>query len=196
MVAKMIKARGSLSGGVRRQVFMVAVNGFDLHSNFTAGQKSLLAQVNDAVEAFYRATVELGVQNQVTTFTATDFGRALTSNGDGTDHGWGSHNLVVGGAVKGGQFYGYAPPVNATNNTVGSTKPEEQFNVGNGRLLPTISIEQYGATLASWFGANATDIQNIFPTLSSRYGAYATTAYTNGVKYPGDLGFMQPYTFA
>jgi uncharacterized protein (DUF1501 family) len=120
--------------------------------------------------------VELGVANQVTSFTASDFGRTLTSNGDGSDHGWGSHHFVVGGAVKGAAFYGTPPPV-----SVGDTSaPEDQWHVGQGRLLPTTSVDQYAATLAKWFGVSPTELPSLLPNLKN-FGSPA---------YPVDLGYF------
>ncbi|MGL5003377.1 MAG: DUF1501 domain-containing protein, partial [Casimicrobium sp.] len=115
------------------------------------------ATVANAMKSFYDATVELGVAQQVTTFTASDFGRTLTSNGDGSDHGWGGHHFVVGGAVRGGQFYGELPsPILGVND------------VGSGRLLPTTGVDQLAATLASWMGVNKDDIERtVAPNIKS-----------------------------
>ncbi|HAJ13865.1 MAG TPA: Tat pathway signal protein, partial [Comamonadaceae bacterium] len=131
MVARLIGARQTL--GAKRQVFMVSLGGFDLHDNLIAQQPVLMQRLSEAMTSFYNATVELGLADKVTAFTASDFGRTLTSNGDGSDHGWGGHHLVVGGAVKGQAFYGSAPPVSVTNTAA----PEDQWHVGQGRLLPT-----------------------------------------------------------
>jgi len=100
----------------KRQVFMVSLGGFDLHDNLVSKQPGLLREVDTALTSFFKATEELGVSDQVTTFTASDFGRTLTSNGDGSDHGWGSHHFVMGGGLKGAQFYGEAPPVSASDS--------------------------------------------------------------------------------
>jgi len=113
--------------------------------------------VADAIRSFHDATVELGVADQVTAFTASDFGRTLSSNGDGSDHGWGSHHFVIGGAVKGQRFYGTAPAV-AVNG------PDD---VGQGRLLPSTSVDQFGATLASWFGVSDTDLPLVVPNIGN-----------------------------
>ena len=121
------------------------------------------------MKAFYDATVELGVQNNVTAFTASDFGRTLTSNGKGSDHGWGGHHLVMGGAVSGGKVYG-----SFHNMQVGAGNP---FDAGQGRLIPALSVDQYAATLSRWMGANAADLASILPNLQN-FGS-AT-----------DLGFM------
>ncbi len=178
MVARLIGARNSL--GAKRQVFMVSIGGFDLHDNLISQHPGLLGKVSAALTAFYNATVELGVANKVTAFTASDFGRTLTSNGDGSDHGWGSHHLMVGGAVKGAAFYGTPPPV-----SVGSTSaPDDQWHVGQGRLLPTTSVDQYAATLAKWFGVADGELNGILPNLR-HFGAAAGRP-----DYPTNMGFM------
>lgn len=175
MVARLIQGRSAL--GAKRQVFMVSLGGFDLHDRLIAQQPQLMERVSQALTAFYNATVDMGVANQVTAFTASDFGRALASNGDGSDHGWGGHHVVVGGAVKGQAFYGTPPPV-----SVGTTAaPEDQWHVGQGRLLPSTSVDQYAATLAKWFGVNNSELATILPNLS-RFG---------GPDYPTDMGFMR-----
>lgn len=174
MVARLIGARSTL--GSKRQVFMVSLGGFDLHDNLIAQQPNLMRRVSEAMSAFYGATVELGVADKVTAFTASDFGRTLTSNGDGSDHGWGSHHLMVGGAVKGKAFYGKAPPVSVTN----TADAADQWHVGQGRLLPSTSVDQYAATLAKWFGVSNTELAGVLPNLS----------HFGGADYPIDLGFM------
>ena len=115
----------------------------------------LLKTVADALAAFYNATVELGVANSVTAFTASDFGRTLTGNNDGSDHGWGSMHFMLGGAVKGGSLYGTAPLV--ANNG--------EDDVGQGRLLPTTSVEQYAATLGKWLGITDSALIDLLPNL-------------------------------
>lgn len=174
-VAQLIGARASL--GAKRQVFMVSLSGFDLHDYLDTRHAPLLMQVDQALTAFYQATLELGVANQVTSFTASDFGRTLTSNGDGSDHGWGSHHLVVGGAVKGAAFYGTPPPVSVGD----SSAAEDQWHVGQGRLLPSTSVDQYAATLAKWFGVSASELLSVMPNLKN----FGTPIY------PTDLGFLE-----
>lgn len=174
MVARLIGARSAL--GSKRQVFMVSLGGFDLHDNLIAQQPVLMQRVSEAMTAFYNATVELGVADKVTAFTASDFGRTLSSNGDGSDHGWGGHHLMVGGAVKGKAFYGKAPPVSNTN----TTDANDQWHVGQGRLLPSTSVDQYAATLASWFGVSNSELAGVLPNLS----------HFGGADYPTNLGFM------
>jgi uncharacterized protein (DUF1501 family) len=154
-VARLIGARASL--GVKRQVYFVSIGGFDLHDNLMSQQPVLLGNVGSAMASFDAALVELGVAQNVTTFTASDFGRTLSSNGDGSDHGWGSHHFVMGGAVKGGRFYGTAP-------TVAVSGPDD---VGQGRLLPTTSVDQLAATLALWMGVPATDLPSILPGIAN-----------------------------
>jgi uncharacterized protein (DUF1501 family) len=154
-VARMIAARASL--GPKRQVFMVSLGGFDLHSGLVDTHPLLMAKVAGALKSFYNATVELGVADKVTAFTASDFGRTLASNGNGSDHGWGSHHFVLGGAVAGGRTYGLAPAVAAGG-------PDD---VGQGRLLPTTSVDQYGATLASWFGVSDSNMPLVLPNIGN-----------------------------
>ncbi|MXO86407.1 DUF1501 domain-containing protein [Altererythrobacter aurantiacus] len=163
-VASLIAARQSL--GVKRQVFMVSMGGFDSHDGLIGKHEALLGQLDFALDAFYRATLELDVAPSVTTFTASDFGRTLASNGDGSDHGWGSFHFVLGGAVRGGRFYGRAPHV--------SVDADDQ--VGRGRLLPTTSVDEYSATFARWFGVSSSELPSVVPNI----GRFATS----------DLGFM------
>jgi uncharacterized protein (DUF1501 family) len=175
IVARLIAARGDL--GTKRQVFFVSIGGFDLHDNLISGQATLMNRLSTAMTAFYEATALLGVADKVTAFTASDFGRTLTSNGDGSDHGWGSHHLVVGGAVRGAALYGKAPPVSVTNST---TDAFDQWHVGQGRLLPSTSVDQYAGTLATWFGVQGTEMNAILPNLAN----------FNSADYPRDMGFM------
>ncbi|MDP3110382.1 DUF1501 domain-containing protein [Hydrogenophaga sp.] len=175
MVARLIAARGDL--GTRRQVFFVSIGGFDLHDNLITGQNTLMGRLSAAMTGFYQATAALGVADKVTAFTASDFGRTLTSNGDGSDHGWGSHHLIVGGAVRGRAFYGKAPPVSVTNST---TDAFDQWHVGQGRLLPSTSVDQYAGTLATWFGVQGTEMNGILPNLGN----------FNSGDSPRDMGFM------
>ena len=177
-VARLIGARSAL--GTKRQVFLVSIGGFDLHDNLISQHPGLLGKVSDALAAFYNATVELGVADKVTAFTASDFGRTLASNGDGSDHGWGSHHFMVGAAVRGKAFYGTPPPVSVGNTAAA----QDQWHVGQGRLLPSTSVAQYAATLAKWFGVADTELDGILPNLR-RFGVAAGRP-----DYPRDLGFM------
>ncbi len=180
MVARLIKGRAAL--GARRQVFLVSIGGFDLHDNLIRDHGGLLGKVSAGMKALYDATVELGVADQVTAFTASDFGRTLASNGDGSDHGWGSHHFVVGGAVKGQAFYGTPPPISVgdTKDSAGNYLPENQWHVGQGRLLPSTSVDQYAATLARWFGVDGGELSGILPNLG----------HFGGNVYPVNMGFL------
>jgi uncharacterized protein (DUF1501 family) len=155
VVARLIAARQALN--MRRQVFFVSIGGFDTHNNLMTDHPNLMQRVNDAMSAFYAATVELGVADKVTTFTASDFGRTLASNADGSDHGWGSHQFVMGGAVNGGRYYGTAPHV--------ALNTDDQ--VGQGRLLPSTGVDQFAATLARWFGCNTSELPGILPNVTN-----------------------------
>lgn len=155
MVARMIAARSTL--GAKRQVFFVSLGGFDNHDGLVDDHPALLALLGPALAAFHAATVELGVADSVTTFTASDFGRTLTSDGDGSDHGWGSMHLVLGAAVRGRAFYGTPP-------AVANDGPDD---VGQGRLLPELSVDQFGATLGSWFGVSDSELGTVMPNLAN-----------------------------
>jgi uncharacterized protein (DUF1501 family) len=151
MVARMISARGAL--GAKRQVFLVSLGGFDHHDSLLAEHPALLAQVGGAMAAFDTAMIELGVSNQVTAFTASDFGRTLSSNGDGSDHGWGSYHFVTGGAVRGRSYFGQAP-------LLGNNSPDD---VGQGRMLPTMAVDQLASTLATWMGVSPSNLSSVLP---------------------------------
>jgi uncharacterized protein (DUF1501 family) len=162
MVAQIISVHAGLS--LNKQIFFVNFGGFDTHGGQAAIQDLLLLELSQAINAFYNATVELGVANQVTTFTSSEFGRTLMPNSSGgTDHAWGSHHFIVGGAVKGGDMYGTYPALQL-NSWLDAT--------GRGTMIPTTAVEQYGATLAQWFGVDPSPavmsqiFQNIgnFPT--------------------------------
>lgn len=165
VVARLISVSQEL--GAKRQIFFVSLGGFDLHAGLAATQPVLLGRVADALRAFYDTTVELGVADRVTAFTASDFGRTLVSNSSGSDHGWGSMHFVLGGAVKGREFYG-RPPVLADNG------PDD---VGQGRLLPTISVDQYAATFASWFGVSEANMASVLPFIGNYPPAMRTLGF-------------------
>ena len=155
IVARMIFARSSLS--TNRQVFFVSLGGFDNHDFLLDRHGAQLQQLNDAVSAFYGWLGEMQMQNNVTLFTASDFGRTLTSNGDGSDHGWGSHHFVVGGAVQGGEMYGTFPQV-----TFGTNE-----DIRQGNLLPTTSVDQYAATFARWLGVPDSSVPDVLPNIAN-----------------------------
>lgn len=166
-VARIIAARGAL--GARRQVFFTSIGGFDQHSGLVAGHGGLWSQISAALTAFYAAVADpaIGLADSVTAFTASDFGRTLNSNGQGSDHGWGAHHVIVGGAVRGNETYGTWP----------ETRLGGPNDVGRGNLLPTTSVEQYAGTLARWFGVADGSLADVVP----RAGNWSTI----------DLGFLR-----
>jgi uncharacterized protein (DUF1501 family) len=153
MVAKLIAARDNLS--MKRQIFFCSVGGYDTHGDQLTGQANLLTELSQGLNAFYNATVELGIASQVTTFTASDFGRTYPTNGSGSDHGWGSHQFVLGGAVQGGRLFGTFP-------TLAVNGPDD---TGQGRWIPTTSVDEFSATLATWFGVSASDLATVLPNI-------------------------------
>jgi len=167
MVARMIQARDLLGEDpIKRQIYLVGAYGWDTHDDQNAALPRLLGNLSTCMRSFNDAIKEIGVNDEVTAFTSSEFGRTLTNNGDGTDHGWGGHQLVVGGAVQGGNIYGLMPDL-----TLGGPN-----DAGQGRMIPTQSVDQFNATLARWFGVPDTDMGTLFPYLS---------------RFPRqDLGFM------
>ena len=156
VVAKLIEARAQT--GARRQVFFVSQGGYDTHSNELAVLTTLLGQLSPALRSFHDAMAQLGVSNQVTAFTLSDFGRTFQpASGAGTDHAWGNHHFVIGGAVRGGEMFGRYP-------TLARAGPDDADT--SGRWIPTTSVEQYGATLARWFGVPEAAMPAVFPNLS------------------------------
>lgn len=154
-VAQAISVRNVLLAS--RQVFFVGIGGFDTHSSQAQDLPNLQRTIDEGVTAFFQATQELGIENDVTLFTASDFGRTLAINGDGTDHGWGAHHFVVGGAVQGRNIYGQVPVADFDHDQ----------DAGGGRLIPTTSIEQFAEPLGRWFGLNDTEIAAALPNLSN-----------------------------
>jgi uncharacterized protein (DUF1501 family) len=154
-VAKLISARSALS--MSRQVFFVSAGGFDQHDDLVADQPGLLGNISSSVKSFHDALVEMGMDNSVTLFTHSDFGRTLTSNGDGSDHAWGGIQFAMGGAVRGQRIYGQYPLLE-----IGSAQ-----DVGGGRFIPTTSADQYAATLASWFGVQDADLAKVAPSIGN-----------------------------
>ncbi|MEM9533388.1 MAG: DUF1501 domain-containing protein [Pseudomonadota bacterium] len=155
IVARMIAVRNSLQ--VERQTFVVELGGFDTHDAQLANLPALMQELDTGLTAFNAAIDALGVHNNVTTFTQTEFSRTLNSNGNGTDHGWGGHQIVMGGAVNGGQIFGQLPDLTLDG-------PED---IDRGRIIPALSVEQYAATLASWFGVTNGDMDTVFPNLGN-----------------------------
>jgi uncharacterized protein (DUF1501 family) len=156
-IAQVIQVRGAL--GVSRQIFFAGIGNFDTHANQLTDQGTLLTAISPALAAFFQATQELGVQNNVTTFTMSDFSRTFQPNSNtGSDHAWGSHHIVIGGAVNGGQMYGTFP-------TLALGGPDDSGS--NGRWVPTTASVQYAATLAQWFGVSAAQMPTIFPNIGN-----------------------------
>ncbi len=153
-IAQVIDSRTIL--GAKRQIFFASIGGFDTHSNQANSLPGRQREISEAISAFYAATEEMGVAQDVTLFTASDFGRTLTVNGDGTDHGWGGHQFVVGGGVNGGRIFGDVPPAEV----------DHDWDSGRGRLIPTTSIEQFAAPLGRWFGLNESEILSTLPLLN------------------------------
>jgi len=155
-IAQIIQVKSAL--GVQRQIFFCGIGNFDTHSSQLSTQASLLTEMSQALGAFYQATQELGVSQQVTTFTMSDFSRTLQPNSNsGSDHGWGSHHFVLGGAVQGGRMYGRYP-------TLALGGPDDSG--ANGRWIPSTASVQYASTLAQWFGVQQNQLATVFPTLS------------------------------
>ncbi len=170
MVARAIQGRAAL--GATRQTFFVQWGGWDHHDNVLDNQAVMLPQISAAVGAFYNALVALGVQNNVTLFTASDFGRTLTSNSRGSDHAWGSNQLVVGGAVNGKRIFGHYPDL-AVNPDVGAEV--NPLDTGRGRFIPTTSCDEFFAELALWLGVQPYQLASVLPNIGNFYNALGTT---------------------
>lgn len=166
-VARLIKFNMTSPQPLSRQIFFCSLGGFDTHQNQIATQTTLIGYIGAAMKAFYDATVELGVEDLVTTFTLSDFGRTFQPAGSGaatgSDHAWGNHHLVMGGRVRGGDFYGVPGPNGTVFPTLALRGPDDTDS--RGRWIPTASVDQYGATLASWFGVEGRSIDTVFPGL-------------------------------
>lgn len=157
MVARTIAAHRAL--GFKRQTFMVQVDGWDHHDEVMGPMADMVPLVSDAIAAFYQSLEELGKQDQVTLFTGSDFGRTLTTNGQGSDHAWGGNHLVVGGAVRGNRIYGSYPDLYIGN----------PLDTGRGRLIPSTSVDAYFAELALWFGVPASELETVLPNINNFY---------------------------
>ncbi len=171
MVARTISARRLLD--TNRQTFFVLLPDFDHHDEVISNQARLLDQLDQALDSFFKALVELGVENDVATFTTSDFGRTLSSNGRGSDHGWGGNQLVLGGAVQGARFYGEYPGLASGN----------PLDTGRGRLIPTTSVDEYFAELALWFGIDRANLEMVLPNLGRFYSISSASA---------PMGFLEP----
>jgi uncharacterized protein (DUF1501 family) len=170
-IAKVMAARGTL--GMNRQIFFIKKGGWDHHNEVLAPQVDLFTQLNDAIEAFWTEMGHLGMQDEVVLFTASDFGRTLTSNGTGSDHAWGGNHFILGGDVNGGKIYGEYPELAAGGS----------LDIGRGRLLPTTSIDAYCAEIASWFGVPPSELSTVFPNADN---------FFNPLTSPYPLGILEP----
>ncbi len=168
MVAKTIAARTQL--GMSNQTFFIEHGGWDTHDTLLDDHSTLLSELDNAIGSFTAAMAELGMSDNVVGFTMSDFGRTLTSNGDGTDHGWGGNALVFGNAVDGQKIYGTYPELYLGNSQ----------DIGSGRMIPTTSCDEYFAELALWFGASSSDLDQIFPNINNFWSPTPS----------GPLGFM------
>lgn len=176
MVARAIQGRTGI--GALRQTFFVERTGWDHHDDVILNQGTMLPEISAAIGAFQKAMEALGLQDQVTLFTASDFGRSLTSNGRGSDHAWGGNQLVVGGAVKGRKLYGQYPSLAVNPETGPEVNP---LDVGRGRLIPTTSCDEYFAELALWLGVSPTNLPLVLPNIGNFYSPSPTA---------GPLGFL------
>ncbi|MCX6858004.1 MAG: DUF1501 domain-containing protein [Verrucomicrobia bacterium] len=166
MIAKAIQGHANASLGAVRQTFFINWGGWDHHSGVLGFQASMLPQVSAAIGAFYNALVAMGLENKVTLFTASDFGRTLTSNGQGSDHAWGGNQIVMGGSVLGKKIYGQYPSL-ALNPQSGSE--QNPLDTGSGRLIPTTSCDEFFAELALWLGVAPSDLYRLFPNIGEFY---------------------------
>lgn len=164
MVARTIEARNTLN--MSRQTFFVEFGGWDHHDEVLNSQAGMLSMMDNGLSAFQKALEDQGIADQVTTFVISDFGRTLTSNGNGTDHGWGGNMFVMGGAVNGQRIFGEYP----------SLRLESDLDLGSGRLMPTLSADEYFAELALWFGVPPSDLKTIFPNIGNFYNVNSGTA--------------------
>ena len=157
MVARAIGARDALN--MKRQTFFVRAGGWDHHTEVNDAQTVMLAEVSQAIQYFYDALTEIGMQDKVVTFSASDFGRTLTSNGVGSDHAWGGNHFVMGGPVNGGRIYGQYPSLALGNSQM----------ITRGRLIATTSVDAYGSELARWFGVSSSEMDTVFPNIRNFY---------------------------
>jgi uncharacterized protein (DUF1501 family) len=171
MVAKAIQGRAGL--GAVRQTFFINYGGWDHHSGVLTNQATMLPQVSAAIGAFYNALVALGIQDKVTLYTASDFGRTLTSNGQGSDHAWGGNHLVVGGSVLGQRIYGQYPDLGVNPDTGPEVNP---LDTGRGRFIPTTSCDQMFAELALWLGVSKTDLPQVLPNIGHFYSTSSSSS--------------------
>ena len=156
MVSKIMEARTALS--MDRQIFFVERGGWDHHNELLAPQSGLFIELNEAIEIFWTAITNMGLQNNVVLYTASDFGRTLTSNGSGSDHAWGGNHFIISGSANGGEIYGKYPDLALNNSST---------DLGRGRILPTTSVDTYMATLANWYGVPSSELSAVIPNVNN-----------------------------
>jgi len=162
-IARIIAAQGKL--GVKRQIFFVQLGGWDHHDEVLGNQQTMLATVSKALSTFWAALGETAMQDKVTLFSASDFGRTLSSNGNGSDHAWGGNHLIMGGAVGGGKVYG-----NKDQGYYPDLRNRAEIDTGQGRLIPGVAVDEYARDLLTWFGITSGDMDYVLPGFSSRFG--------------------------
>lgn len=162
MIARIIRARASL--GMDRQIFFLSRGGWDHHSDMITRQSDLFAEINDSLEAFWTELGNMGLQDNVLIYSASDFARTLTSNGSGSDHAWGGNQFMIGGGLKGGQIYGQFPTLLGGSD----------YDIGRGRVLPTTSVDAYTAEIASWFGVPPQELGSIIPNALNFFDPLST----------------------
>ena len=165
-VARSIAAHGALN--MKRQTFFVQIGGWDHHSELNLAQDAMFPDLSASLNSFWLAMKELGLENEVVAFSASDFGRTLSPNTIGTDHAWGGNAFVMGGAVQGGKIYGTYPEI-----VLGSELDTAQGGRQRGRLIPTTSVDEYCSELAKWFGVSSTDLDTVFPNITNFYDPYS-----------------------
>ena len=163
LIAKMISANGKF--GAKRQIFFVQLGGWDHHDEVLNNQLTMLRTVSEAIGFFSTALNEIGMADKATLFTASDFGRTLTSNGNGSDHAWGGNHIVMGGAVRGGKVYG-----DAANGYYPNLQNLAAIDTGQGRLIPGVAVDEYARDLLTWFGISSSNLDYVLPAFTSRFG--------------------------
>ena len=163
MVSKIIEAgidQGPLGLKMDRQIFFVERGGWDHHNALLGPQSNLFIELNEAIEIFWTAIKSMGLQNNVVLYTASDFGRTLTSNGSGSDHAWGGNHFIISGSgnINGGEIYGEYPDLALNNSST---------DLGRGRILPTTSVDSYMAELAYWYGVPNSEISTVIPNINN-----------------------------
>ena len=170
MVSKIMEARTALS--MNRQIFFVERGGWDHHNELLTPQSNLFIELNEAIEIFWTAIQSMGLQNNVVLYTASDFGRTLTSNGSGSDHAWGGNHFIISGSANGGEIYGEYPDLALNNSST---------DLGRGRILPTTSVDSYMAELAYWYGVPNSEISTVIPNINNFSSSFVSSNSPLGI---------------